>query len=482
MRYFLSSYSYSCIKDYRINDKLNPECYKLFKTVLLRTAKFQLLSKRPKLRQIYFTRDVFRKNTLLEIANELDPEYGWTPRFPKKYLYRLYRYNKKFIGGYKHLDRIFIDSNKDKLDWILLSGCQDFTMEEIEKYRDYIKLPQLITHNRNLSDEFLESCLDKVKPKIISGYARLSEEFMSKHFDKLTSVKLARYQVMSEEFIEKHFNSLDMITIVRYKNQLHGNPIHRCLSRQFLLRNIKRLPFETVLSHQPINEEFIETLVDTLIRDDPSAIYKPTQQYMVETVAEHYVRTAIYCAKVSEKFISKYADFINKSTWNQISNRRDLTIPFVLQYKSKLNWMVLSYNVLTKEFLEMFEDCIIWKEALKIQQNYDIVGDRIIYKYINNLDINSLVRYIRLSNECIEKYKHLIEASNITYLSHYEKPPIPEELRKYFTDKIPVRKPSIPVYINKSLPNPDGSLTFVTAINTNFILISDGVRSLRYST
>lgn len=480
MKYFLSPYSYSCIKDYKINDKLNPECYKLFKSVLLRTAKFQLLSKRPKLRQIYFTRDVFRKNTLLEIANELDPEYGWTPRFPKKYLYLLYRYNKMFISGYKHLDRAFIDSNKNKLDWVLLSGCQDFTMEEIEKYRDYIKLHQLIMHNRNVSDEFLESCLDKVNSKIISGYARLSEEFMSKHFDKLVPSKLIRYQNLSEEFIEKHFNSFNMITVLKYKNQLHGSGSRRCLSRQFLLRNIKRLPFETVLSYQQVDEEFVETLIDTLIRDEPSAIYKPTQTYMVETVAEHYVRTVLYLTQVSEKFISKYVNFINKSSWNQISNRRNLSIPFCLQYKSKLNWDLLSYNILTREFLEMFEDCIVWKEALKMQQNYDIVGDRIVYKYINRLDINNLVRYIRLSNECVEKYKHSIEASNITYLHTYEKPPLPKELRKYFTDKLP--KPLVPAYINTSLLDPDGSITVVTAINTNFILISDGRSSLRYST
>lgn len=110
-----------------------------------------------------------------------------------------------------NLSEEYIENNKDKLSWGLISLYQVLSEDLINKYEDRINFDNLSNNKKiSLSESFIEKYKDRLNWTFISAYQVLSESFIEKHIDKIDWNGISNYQKLSKRFIEKYKDKINL--------------------------------------------------------------------------------------------------------------------------------------------------------------------------------------------------------------------------------------------------------------------------------
>jgi hypothetical protein len=158
-------------------------------------------------------------------------------------------YPKEFFTEY------FINQTYDKLSlsiiMITFSFDEEFIKNISEKINiidEYGEIWNCISHNQNLSEDFIREFQNNVGWYCISEYQKLSEDFIIEFQNKIIWFIISRSQVLSEKFIKKFQDKLDWDDISQYQK----------LSEKFIWKFIDKVNLINIIKYQELSEEFIQ--------------------------------------------------------------------------------------------------------------------------------------------------------------------------------------------------------------------------------
>jgi len=115
--------------------------------------------------------------------------------------------------------------------------------------------------------------------------------------------------------------------------------------------------------------------------------------------------------KLSEQFISKYADYVN---WELISENQQLSEPFIERYQDRVYWNYISmFQTLSENFIEKYSDKVFWDLISKSQQ----LSESFIERFQNYVDWDKISERQTLSEDFIEKFQNKV---NWDLISEYQ--------------------------------------------------------------
>ena len=205
---------------------------------------------------------------------------------------------------------------------------------------------------------------------LLSIFHKLPEYFIEKYSDKLSWDMISEYQELSEPFIDKHKNDVNWIKIS---------------------------------TSQKLSELFIEKYSDKIsFYDLPRNLYVPFE------VLSKYLDKINFCAlaiskPLTEEFISKYR---NSFDWYYICKYQKLSNEFIINNCNLLWWEnVIKYQKLSNQFIDenfqlLMSNCYKLNKHLPKYQKLSIEN---ITKYINELDLECLIKYQKLPVDIITK-------------------------------------------------------------------------------
>lgn len=132
-----------------------------------------------------------------------------------------------------------------------------------------------------------------------------------------------------------------------------------------------------------------------------------------------------------------YRHINNSILWTEISERHDLSIDFVREFRDKINWETICNNgnfAFTWEFLDEFEDRIDWYviSDSKVLEHKDLI------KYKDKLNWSSITRNQKLTEEELYQFSDLLNWNfiynqNLTdkFIRDYYKELYPSSLARF---------------------------------------------------
>ena len=274
----------------------------------------------------------------------------------------------------------FLDINKEIKDSNVSVAFVRTILDEQNGFYDIIDwkllIQQSITRSGpGLTEEIIEEhiipnmdCFGVTWKDISKCRGGLSESFIKKYFDFLDWDDISRNQKLSEEFVEeylidKHFFDFKEWGKCTY---CHRN-VHKCIVSQdfsttFFLKYIRNIYVSDLIKVKKFTENEIEHIY-----------------YHTFFVKHHWDVVSLW-QLLSESFIEKYSDYVN---WSYIIERQKLSQKFIEKMISRGYIQIVGENI----------DTII-----KCQH----VDDDFVMKYINFVNINSLVTRRKLSEQIIK--------------------------------------------------------------------------------
>jgi hypothetical protein len=188
--------------------------------------------------------------------------------FIQKNCHLVYWYN---ICTYQTLSEKFIEAFAHKLDWKAISQCQVLSEHFIEKHSDKLDWDN-ISGNQILSERFMEKYEDKIDWSFALLTQNVSDLFFNKHMDKISFDKVIQYSTrrkvtlyarnevfshkfasLGTKFLEKAIRNQNLseqcLNLLTKKGKGVFSKISKyaCFSRDFLLKNYKKIDTKVVL-------------------------------------------------------------------------------------------------------------------------------------------------------------------------------------------------------------------------------------------
>jgi hypothetical protein len=303
--------------------------------------------------------------------------------------------------------RISSKINKPTFNWYRYVMTNEISEYELINYMDRITVMDMFHIGKyvKLSERFLRNygsmiyCWDD-----ILKYQCLSEEFIDEYINRFEFRKIFVYQKVSEKFIEKYKSRIeDWSQIIESQK----------LSEKFIEDNfIDEEYWETIFIFQILSESFIEKYYKKL-----------WIQYSNKNI-EEILLIILRNQKLSEKFIINWL-LPQFSNLEDIKKNKEI-ISNILHYQSLSEYFLEKYvDEKTKDYYVSFRKTNISKKYVEayitrkngsimnsIIRNYQL-SEKILEKYIDKIEKQSLFFYQKLSNEFILKHYE----DNINHLS-----------------------------------------------------------------
>ena len=146
-----------------------------------------------------------------------------------------------------------------QVDNLLLSRSIELTDENLELFKDYITIDEIIRNRCDLTKEFINKyCLTTERLKILAAHQYLTEDFIEEHKDEIDWKSVSKYQKLSENFIE------------RYENLLNWRDISSCqkLSESFIEKYSDKVDWSLISVYQRLSNSFIKKYKKKLYYND----------------------------------------------------------------------------------------------------------------------------------------------------------------------------------------------------------------------
>lgn len=182
----------------------------------------------------------------------------------------------------------------------------------------------------------------------------MTEKYMEEHLDELDWDEVSLYQQMSVDFITKHQKNINF-------TNLSVNPY---ITFEILDAFSNKISWPSISINGKVLSE--------------SLMYNYRNKLEWPLVLSHQqlnLKFLIIMSEVMRKSRAKAA----KTFWTSISRYQKINVTYVSAYKRYINFSELSKN--------------------------QYIDDDIIHKFIDKLDLRALLKYHKLSNEVLTKYK-----------------------------------------------------------------------------
>jgi uncharacterized membrane protein len=287
------------------------------------------------------------------------------------------------IGKLMKKNKAFAEINANKIAWKRLTETwTDMPEDFMEKYADKLGWDN-ISKRPGLSEAFIEKHVDKVKWSEVIQYQVLSEAFMAKHKTSPVS-EVVKYQHVSEAYINEHIDEIDSILDVFE---------HQQVSDAFIREHITTFEeFSYAQMYQKLSVATIEKHIDAI---DWSGCIS-CNKYISEDILDKYydlLDIGLLCSHriLSDAFIEKHKDTLE---WGVISNKWDMTTEFVVKYDSFIKWYFINNGQKSKKLA---------------------LPETLIWKHFDNLSIQQIFKYPKISETFIEKCIDRIDSKNIAW-------------------------------------------------------------------
>lgn len=293
------------------------------------------------------------------------------------------------------------------------------------KYSSWDEISKNIDAN-NL--ELLKECSDKLNWSSFCYYHReLTAEFLNSDLaNKLALPYICVYcKTLSEEYCER---IKDNVSTTRFGHILHNNKF----SEDFLSKNFKYLPPETVLSTQQVSESFIEEFYLTRLtkhKRNTNLIWNIVhyQRLSMPFILKHEKIWLSTCPselfksqKLSEDFILEHFSYTN---WRDVLLNQTLSIEFLTKYfydfYSQGSWNImylLDGQNLTEDFIEHF-----WKVFSNYKTWYEKIPNLsldFINRHYNEIDWAMFSKTQKMNIEFIEAHKDKLQMKQLLLNPH----------------------------------------------------------------
>lgn len=274
-------------------------------------------------------------------------------------------------------------SDKPKLSWRL----QQF----IKNPRASYTRTRHICEKEKLTEEFMDKYADMLDWYLLSRYQDMSEEFIENHRDKIKWNSILSRNMISENFVRKYADELNWTALI-------GSSMN--LSIDFIREFVDRIDFNKFFYQRNVGQKVVEEFVDKNREKNINwnAILRNN------SLTTDYIRLHL---QQMEKGVWHF--------WNNISEKQKLDEDFIIEYKDKLDWRMISRTqVITEKIMEKCADKICWNILIK----HDITfTEEILEKYEKYFDWSIwslIVQYQNVSKEFLEKrmmkipWEHLV--------------------------------------------------------------------------
>ena len=224
-----------------------------------------------------------QKLDILIIEKLIEENYSSSGVYGSGYDLNLYNLCK-----YQNLSINFMNNNKDKIIWDIISENQFLTLEFIFNNKDLINWTQLgkniksqyllndsflnlfykydiseaLIWSKNISEEFINENLNKLKDSQIIDLLeirKLSENTIINIVNKYYHIKdifisISEGQDLSSKFIDDHFDLLDLDELTRHQN----------LSYDFIIKYKNIISLNKLSYNDNLNEELINKIYDNI--------------------------------------------------------------------------------------------------------------------------------------------------------------------------------------------------------------------------
>ena len=212
----------------------------------------------------------------------------------------------------------------NRISWNIVCNYQTLTPLELLQFGQQVTIYNIMWNRQVLSEQFIEECRWGVPWDTISYSQRLSESFMRRHQAQLNFSQLAISQVMSIAFIREFQDRIDFFRLSR-------NP-H--LSIEVLREFANDLFWDNVVEHVQLNTE-------ALLEFAPRINWAIAAQY--QTIDFQAVGSVITdgwvdffaAKKIPDEFVAANADTIG---WAIISERYSGNPQLLYTHEHMINW------------------------------------------------------------------------------------------------------------------------------------------------
>ena len=171
----------------------------------------------------------------------------------------LYKINKIIGKNYQH---------RFQVDKLLLSRSIELTDENLELFKDYINIDEIIRNRCDLTKEFINKyCLTTERLEILASHQYLTEDFIEKYKDIIDWKSVSKYQKLSENFIERYDNLVNWKSVSKYqklsesfiekysdKVEWYLISVYQRLSNGFIKKYKKKLYYNDICKYQKLNK------------------------------------------------------------------------------------------------------------------------------------------------------------------------------------------------------------------------------------
>lgn len=341
---------------------------------------------------------------------------------------------------YIKINKIFIEQNKNVINWDELSLFGELSEELIEKYNDKINW-FLISTQHNLSENFIKKNIDKLNLYNILSNQKLSENFLDDYYSLYLNNKkndnniLNELKILNLNLNISLFQNLSLKFIKKYKNTL----IWECLSQNEninideLTENfIDKIEWDIVASKRNLSLEYIKKYIDKLPLEILLSNNK-ISSYSKEVAYKLYKFNVFFNQKIYINHEIKKNILIVKLYLNKLKNREIIYFSFNLNVKidfiEYLNKKKINKLCLKKIIQYLLKNKYIIKknifEYVKLDKNFwlyisnsiENASNNFILEYIDYLNWDVISKIYSFNEEMLILYKYKINW--IIYLSYH---------------------------------------------------------------
>lgn len=256
------------------------------------------------------------------------------------------------------------------------------------------------------------------------------------------SLKVQCMRVMSNsntylpEYLKKLFSNL--IESCRFR-ELHGYYKGNIINNKLSIKQLKYYP--------PV--ECLSLLTDII---DWKNIYQTLPDCYMSSYVINLVNVASLIKKqqIGTSLLRKISHRLTPADWHSLSSKT-LDDDFIIDFKDKISWMVVSYNSLSKRVINECKDYLNWYllsfsmpidieyiKEIKDNINWnafsrrDDITDDIIDEFYNYLDWNIISEYYdNIDEDFIRVYQHFVDWEMISFRCRMS-----EDFIEEFSDKV----------------------------------------------
>lgn len=242
--------------------------------------------------------------------------------------------NWTFLCRQQFVPLRIVDEYKSWIDFNELSRARTLDFDVLRKYDYEFDLAKVLKNAQNIPEDILAKYITDYSSTIIQ-FQRVSEEFIETHLQHLKPRHVCEYQRLSESFIRKHAKWVDWNYVSQYQS----------LSRGFIEEFSANVNWSGVSEYQFLQADFVIHHA------------KDVNWYAI-----------FRCNSWDSEDIVKLIEVapMTDALWSVLSTVQDLSEDIIRKNKNKLDWSLISlHQKISIDFLREFKQCIVWSKILQ---------------------------------------------------------------------------------------------------------------------